>query len=148
MWRNTYSIPKGIAVSDLDMEIGRGLPGRENEATSLTYQENVVGTNQGPYLEILGLDQYNSVDQKIPDGRLDDRVDVYRPEWGLIIFPHRTPFNTDTNFVDANGDQTALLRELVPEIYTSASENQKLAASQYFLRIIYYLYAEPPLGPI
>ena len=148
MWRNVYSIPKGISAGELDMEIGKGLPGLENETTSLTYQMNIVGTSQGPYLEILGLDQYNRIDQKLPDGQLDDRVEVYRPDWGLLMFPHRTPFDTDTNFVDASGGRTALLRELVPEIYTSRSENQKIADSKYFLCIVYYLYPEAPPGPI
>ena len=147
MWRNAYELPPSFDLSDGDIQVHKGAYGMENAATSISFQIDDAGNAEGPYIEILGLDQYNRLDQKLPDGQLDYRVEVYRPDWKLIIFPSRTPFNSDTIFVSENGAPTTPLRVRVPEVYSSLSENQKIAASQYFLRITNYIKPDGYPGP-
>jgi hypothetical protein len=96
-------------------------------------------------VEILGLDQYNSADQKIPDGRIDDRPEIYRPDWGLLVFPNREPFNSTHTFIDAVGNETQPLSELVPDIYQQPIPHSALLdASRYFIRFVTY---SPPWQP-
>ena len=134
MWRNCYSVSRGIELEDLNLKILKGLAGSELTTNVYDYQE-ADGLTQN-YLEILGLDQYNSVDQKIPDGRIDDRPEIYRSDWGLIIFPNREPFNTTSTFTDDAGNSTQPLTDTVSEIYTSTYTNTaQQVNSKYFLRI-------------
>ncbi|MBI4720460.1 MAG: cell surface protein SprA, partial [Chitinivibrionia bacterium] len=133
MWRNCYAIPRGIGVEDMDLKIYKGAAGTEKTTSPRDYQEASNQTQS--YLEILGLDQYNSTDQKIPDGRLDDRAEMFRPEWGLLIFPERQPFNSQRTFVDLQGHETMPLALTVPQIYSFSDDNDQIDASQYFLRL-------------
>ncbi len=68
MWRNCYRIPRGISVNALTVKIRKGLPGQEQNDSSVSCQM-IDSTVQTPYLQILGLDQYNYRDQRIADGR-------------------------------------------------------------------------------
>jgi len=134
MWRNCYRIPRGISVDDLRVRVRKGLADRELSKSSLPHQVN-NNITQAPYLEIVGLDQYNDSGRKIPDGRLDERIMLFQPEWGLLIFPHRTPFDCDTTFVNANGVETVPLTARVSIIYNYVSISQKAGGSLYFIEI-------------
>ncbi len=133
MWRNCYSIPKNSEVEDLDVKIYKGLPGAEQGNSVFDYQEGAGGTMK--YLEILGLDQYNTRNVRDPDGRMDDRTEIFRPDdWGLLIFPHRRPFASDTTFVDTVGNETQELQVKTPDIY-EYTDVQKADASQYYIQM-------------
>lgn len=142
MWRNCYRIPRGISVDDLRVRVRRGLSGREQSKSSLPHQM-YNNTIQAPYLEILGLDQYKESGRKIPDGRLDERIMLFQPDWGLLIFPHRTPFDCDTTFVNANGVETVPLKVRTPTIYNYVSKSQQAGSSQYFIELATRL-QQPP----
>ena len=134
MWRNCYNIARGVELEDLNLKVLKGLVGSELTTNVYDYQD-VGGLTQN-YLEILGLDRYNSADQKIPDGRVDDRPDIYRSDWGLVIFPNREPFNTTSTFTDTAGNETQPLQDTVWEIYQSSSASSaQQDNSQYFLRV-------------
>ncbi|MFQ5453355.1 MAG: cell surface protein SprA, partial [Candidatus Zixiibacteriota bacterium] len=120
MWRNCYRIPKGVTVDDINVKIFTGLDGSEGTSSSFDYQEADGQTIR--YLELLGLDQYNAVDKKVPDNILDDRQEVFRPDWGLIIFPDRKPFASD------------VLTEKVPNIYDYDSYSIKQTDSKYYIQ--------------
>jgi hypothetical protein len=141
MWRNCYSIPKGMRLGDLNISVLKGVVGAEHTTNALPYQE-LLGLTQS-YLEILGLDQYDQTGRKHPDGQVDDRNEVYRPEWGLLIFPEREPFNSTRTFINASGNETMPLQDTVPEIYQVISSHQLEGASRYFIRTVSY----PPLWP-
>lgn len=138
MWRNCYSVHPGVDLDDMRFEVYKGLYGTETSGDNRNYQE-FNGQTQ-PYLQILGLDQYNYRNQKLPDGEVDDRLEVYRLDWGLVFFPDREPFNSDTSFMNDSGEQTDLLQARVPYIYQSTPYNnhqQLRDSSQYYLRIVY-----------
>ncbi len=134
MWRNCYSVARGVDLEDLNLKVLKGLAGSEYSNSVYDYQ--TLGGQTMSYLEILGLDQYNSADQKIPDGQVDDRPEIYRKDWGLIIFPNREPFNTTSTFTDAAGNVTQPLQDTVPQIYESTTySTAQQDNSKYFLRI-------------
>jgi len=136
MWRNCYSIPKGAEIEDINLKILKGLAGSETRSSSLEYQVSDEGTSEGNYMAILGLDQYkNNTDKREPDNLLDGREEIFRPNWGLIIFPDREPFNSDTRFFLPPNDSTAALKEKVPNIYNYSSPTEKTDNSQYFLQL-------------
>ncbi|NOY88234.1 MAG: cell surface protein SprA, partial [FCB group bacterium] len=133
MWRNCYEIPRGITIDDIDIKIFKGLDGTEGSSVNYDYQDENGKTVR--YLEILGLDQYNAVDKKVPDNLLDDRIDIFRPDWGLLIFPSRTPFATDTTFVDMNNNSTPVLKDQIPILYKYNSVTERNKASKYYLQL-------------
>ena len=137
MWRNAYRIPVGLSIEDMSVAVCRGLIGAEEDPASLPYQIN--GITETPYIEILGLDQYNVLAQRLPDGLLDDRMEVFRTEWGLLLFPTRRPFDSDTTFARDDFTFTPPLAERVPGIYDYRSENERVMASEYFLKITTYI---------
>ncbi|MEW5795494.1 MAG: cell surface protein SprA [Candidatus Zixiibacteriota bacterium] len=134
MWRNCYRIPKNVKIEDIDIRVFKGLPGREGTSSSLDYQK-VDDVAEDPYIQILGLDQWNNnrTDTKIPDGKIDPFADVFREDWGLIIFPEREPFNSNRVFVDATGNRSDTLVEKVSSIYRYASPKEKTDNSKYYL---------------
>lgn len=134
MWRNCYGFGRGVDLADLNLKVLKGLAGTEYTSNALEYQQSGGFTQN--YLEILGLDQYNQSGQKLPDGQVDDRAEIYRPDWGLIIFPHREPFRSDTTFLDSTSNETVALQDTVPEIYDNAINNtSQQTGSLYFLRV-------------
>ncbi len=134
MWRNCYAIPKGVTIDDFDLKVYKGLKNSENSSTSLDYQQTDLGTET--YLEILGLDQYDATGKKVPDGKLDDRFEIFRPDLGLLIFPHRRPFANDTTFVSETGKETQPLQDTVHNIYFYLPRGtEKTDASRYFLKL-------------
>lgn len=134
MWRNCYSVPKNTDITKLNLKVFKGLVGQEGETSSLESQFSPTGSSEGYYMEILGLDQYNRQGVKQPDNILDDRIAVYNDDWGLVIFPSRRPFDTDTTFTSASGQDSKPLRERVPLLYDYESSTEKLRASQYYLQ--------------
>ena len=133
MWRNCYEIPRGITIGDIDVKIFKGLDGTEGSSVNYDYQDENGKTVR--YLEILGLDQYNTIDKKVPDNLLDDRIDIFRPDWGLLIFPSRTPFATDTTFVDINNNSTPVLKDQIPILYKYNSVTERNKKSEYYLQL-------------
>ncbi|MCK4301310.1 MAG: cell surface protein SprA, partial [candidate division Zixibacteria bacterium] len=69
-----------------------------------------------------------------PDGKMDDRQDIFREDWGLLIFPEREPFNSSHRFQDSTGNVTMKLDVKVPDIY-EYTDRQKTDASEYFIRL-------------
>jgi hypothetical protein len=134
MWRNCYSVPKNLDVTKLGLKVFKGLAGQEGTTSSLESQFSPTGASEGNYMEILGLDQYNRSNQKQPDNILDDRIAVYSEDWGLVIFPSRRPFDTDTTFTTSSAQSSKPLRERVPDLYDYESSTEKTRASQYFLQ--------------
>lgn len=135
MWRNCYRIPKGVSVDDIDLRVYKGLDGTENNGSNLDYQE-ANNKSQGYYITILGLDQYNRQSQKQPDNVLDDRRDVFNSdEWGLLVFPNRKPFDSDTTFTSADGETTTPLAVKVAKLYDYESPTEKTQASKYYLKL-------------
>lgn len=137
MWRNCYSIPKDVKSEDIQVSVWKGAAGREGTSSSFDTQYGSGNSSEGTYLEILGLDQVNNSrpENRVPDDKLDDLEDVFRPGWGLLIFPHRRPFDSDTTFGEA-GNPTNPLRVKVDNIYEYVSTDEKLKNSEYYLQII------------
>ena len=135
MWRNCYVVPQGVDIEDMDIAVFKGRNGTENAAYNKDYQE--AGGKSQKYIEILGLDQYRNgaIDEKLPDGKVDGRDEVFRKDWGLVIFPSRYPFTGDSAYVDANGDTTTALADPVESIYNYTSNTQKTDNSQYYIMI-------------
>jgi hypothetical protein len=134
MWRNCYRMPRVESASDLDLRIMKGKTGAEGTTSSTEYQ-TFESQSEGPYLKILGLDQINSQDLRLSDGKLDDLPSVFRPDWGLLFFPSREPFNSDTVFVDRDNKETKPLRDTVPEIYSYTSQIKANEASKYYIEL-------------
>ncbi|RKX23071.1 MAG: cell surface protein SprA [Candidatus Zixiibacteriota bacterium] len=135
MWRNCYQIPRGVSVDDIDLKIFKGDNGVERTTTEKP-DFQTLNNKEMKFIEIYGLDQYNTSNTKVPDGILDDRSEVFRADWGLIIFPDREPFNSDTTFVSSTGKSTQQLQEKVPELYNTITTSQQFASqSKYYLQL-------------
>ncbi|MDF1543881.1 MAG: cell surface protein SprA, partial [bacterium] len=131
MWRNCYTMPRGVSGKDLDLKIFKGLSGTEQSTTqdNLEYQDGEGGNEN--FIQILGLDQTSTTNTVGADGRLDDhRSEVFRSDWGLLIFPHRQPFDNDSTFGGASA-----LGVRVPQIYNNRQQTAIASASQYYIQI-------------
>ncbi len=136
MWRNIYSPgASGMNINDFDVKIYKGADGAEDQPDILSEQVSSVYGNQ-QYLEILGLDIENKNSQNIPDGKFDNKYELYNQGWGLIVFPEREPFNSDRVFKLDGGVETSPLEEKVPLIYNASGSGQdRGTASRYFMKI-------------
>jgi cell surface protein SprA len=136
MWRNCYRVPKNIDIDDIEIKIYKGLKGREGQSSNLDYQV-VNGASQDPYLTILGLDRINNnIDTLlVPDGKLDNLTEIFRPDWGLLIFPEREPFNSRRTFEHSNGGVSDSLQDLVPPLYDYRSSTDKINESKYYIQM-------------
>ena len=132
MWRNAYPVRRNTWVDDLNLRVFKGLVGTEGDPANPDHQVS-GSTYEGSFIRILGLDQYNRQNQRVPDGIVDDRIDVFRPDQGLIIFPSRRPFDSDTIFEDANGSSTTELAQRVPQVYDGSTVQEQADASVYYL---------------
>ncbi len=133
MWRNCYTIPTNISIDDIRVKIFKGIKGTETTSANRDYQ---ISEGSSPrYIEILGLDQRNESDEASPDGLLDDRQEVFRPDWGLLIFPHRRPFASDTTFTHVSGVTTPPLEDTVQGIYDYTSDVVKQQESEYYIQL-------------
>ncbi len=133
MWRNVYKIPRGEDPEDLKINVFRGPIGAEGTVAAVDYQAGFGGTTT-PYLRILGLDQYNRMDVKLPDGIVDYIPSVFAQGWGLLIFPNRTPFDSDTTYIAEDGLVTPPLIELNARLYTYATQAERRSNSIYFIQ--------------
>lgn len=136
MWRNCYRIPRGVRISDINIRVLKGLPGREGTTSSLDNQ-TANGVAQDLYIKILGIDQWNNsrTTSKIPDGLVDGQTETYREDWGLLIFPEREPFNSGRSYEDASGNFSDTLIEKIASLYTFDSRTEKVENSKYYLEI-------------
>lgn len=133
MWRNCYDIPLNSRIEDLDIKVFKGLPGSEESGDNVTYQLDAAD-RQYSFLSILGLDLYKGgTSVRQPDGKVDDFTSIFKPEWGLLILPHRRPFDTDTTYL-YQGGITPELSERVPFIYDSRDQN-RFKSSKYYFRL-------------
>ncbi len=134
MWRNCYTIPRGAEIQDLNIKVYKGLSGNENNTSQRSeFQETQNGQTMD-YIQILGLDRYNKRNERVPDGRVDERQEVFRPDWGLLIFPRRRPFDNDSVFVDSSGRPTQELQDKVSAIYDYDQDAEIVRTqSQYFI---------------
>ena len=139
MWRNCYEVPKGVDIVDVNFKVFKGLEGSErNGSGTFSYQGDE--SNAVDFLEILGLDlrtTSGTTTSPFPDGIVDDIPSIYRSDWGLVIFPSRTPFNDTTTYT--TGPDNAIkeippLEIKVPELYKFNSWEEKSKASQYFIQ--------------
>lgn len=136
MWRNCYRMPLNLPVEDLSVRVCLAPPGAEDTAAADDILSPASDTSQHwPFVTVVGLDQYNESGQRLPDGFTDDREETFRSDWGLLIFPHRRPFDTDTAFISSFGVATPPLETLVPDLYDYTSITQKVSASQYYLQL-------------
>ena len=134
MWRNVYDLrQRGASIADLNVKIFKGVAGSEIRSSNLEYQD-IDGVSEN-YIKLLGLDQYSNNGNKVPDGLVDDRSAVWRSDWGLLIFPNRKPFDSDTFFVDQNGTSTRPLQDKVPTLYTIAGTIERAKDSKYYIQI-------------
>jgi len=135
MWRNIYSVNRGMEFDDFELKIYNGAVGAEDQTTSRSEQiSQDYGTQQ--YLEILGMDLENQNGQSVSDGKLDNKLELYRSDWGLIIFPERRPFDSERQFVLDDGEEKAPLEVKVPLIYDASNNGSYRAdASTYFMKI-------------
>jgi hypothetical protein len=133
MWRNVYRIPMNAELHDMSFRILKGLPHTEGTDEAVDFQTGPVGNT--PFLEILGLDQYGTRNRQIPDGLIDDRSEIYRSDLGLLIFPHRFPFASDTTFQHEDGSRSPPLELLLPLLYRYDSRQEQVQATTYFLEI-------------
>jgi hypothetical protein len=140
MWRNCYPILRNISYDDIEVNVFRGLPGMEGDTSSLDYQV-VNGVPGDPYIEILGLDQWDNAQPgiKLPDGVMDYRAEIFRPDWGLLILPEREPFNSNRRFQDMSGNYSDLLVNKVPNLYYYYSAAERAGTSEYFFQIRYWV---------
>ncbi len=132
MWRNCYNVPKGALIEDIKFKVLKGLEGNEKSTNSVPYQ--IEGSKNIDYLEILGLDLKNTNTGKdTPDGIVDDDPLIYRSDWGLVIFPSRTPFNDTITYQYGNTELPGLDKK-VPELYNYTSWTEKTERSEYFIQ--------------
>jgi hypothetical protein len=136
MWRNVYSIPKGISLEDLDIRVFKGAIGTETTSVAMEFQDTTQAEDSR-YIRILGLDQYSGFTKR-PDNIVDDRIQIFRSDMGLLMFPNRFPFNSDTTFTDVDNNQTDTLRVKAPFIYDYMSTTQQTNGSKYFIRYTTY----------
>jgi hypothetical protein len=135
MWRNAYPIPKGLAIEEMEISVFKFRRNTVTDPDNLDYQE-YDGLNEGEYIQILGLDQINnSTHDSVPDGLVDQLIEVYRPDWGLLIFPHRTPFASDTSYITMPEGGPVRLRDSIPSLYHYYSPAEQTGTSEYYIRI-------------
>lgn len=132
MWRNVYDIPIGSIFDELFLSVRKGSAGEEGTVSALEYQQNPDDL-QSRYLAILGLDQFDSQNNRVADGMLDDQKAVFRPDQGLLIFPARHPFATNSTYTDGFGASTPALQEQVSSIYSLPRQQAPADSSGYFI---------------
>jgi len=139
MWRNVYSLR--YFYFDLDsfkINIYKGFPGSEDNPGNPDNQSGV------PYIQILGLDQYDADGYPNPDGIIDMYNSlIFDPENRLLIFPSRTPFDTDTSFVGTT------LNDRVAQIYDyTYGDMEAQSNSKYYIQVEMKIPVEDLIGDI
>ncbi|MFH2036893.1 MAG: cell surface protein SprA [Candidatus Zixiibacteriota bacterium] len=118
MWQNVYSLSYAFndGILDLDgleINILKGAPGTEDDTDNLDYQDD---NNDIRYIQLFGLDRLNQAGDSIPDNLVDIYSPIIEPEYGLLIFPEREPFNKKTATVNT---KIVNINNQVPEIYNN-----------------------------
>ena len=122
-WRNVYYLrSKNIDPEGVEIDIYKGPKGGENINQDLNHQDGVR------YLELLGLDRYNTRGERMPDGVFDQSQLFI--EKGYMFFPHRHPFASDLSFTK-NPEDT--LKEKIYQIYESNVQENITEASKYYI---------------
>jgi len=133
-WKNVYSMrTTNIDEDGLEVQIYKGKAGTEtNEDDNLDHQ------NGTPYIELLGLDSLDLNGAANPDGAIDINDRNVFLDRGFIIFPKREPFA-----------DSAVLNDIVSEIYTQSNSTNIREQSKYYLAItLKQRLTEFPLGKI
>jgi cell surface protein SprA len=125
-WRNVYALGgANIDLSGLEINVYEGTVDTEKTDENLDHQEGIQ------FIRILGLDRYNQSGSVGPDGLVDVETPIVDPYRGLLIFPDRTPFDSEIEFVEG-----IPLEKRVSEIYKfSINSQQVIQASNYYLEI-------------
>ena len=147
-WKNVYD----LGVRDLNpdgfrLDVFRGKRGTEHrEGENENFQGDV------PYIEILGLDRFNTNGVAEPDGIVDDNPQILDRSRGHLIFLNSFPFAATTypspitNFLGQSirnylGDTLSYARDSVglspqaPGIYSGQTSTNRQEASEYYLAI-------------
>jgi len=123
VWKNVYSVyVREIPPDHLDIMVFKGKSGDEGLPNNPDSQNGVR------YIEILGLDRYDSEGKQIPDGKVDLTDELFDFDRGYLLFPDRKPFASDS------------LEEPVPEIYYWTNIADLKESSKYYLRVRRYVY--------
>lgn len=128
MWRNVYYLrTSSMDYDSLHIDIFKGPRNTEISGDNLDNQNGV------PYIQILGLDQYNLAGDSTPDGLTDVHTPIIDSIHRMLIFPDRQPFDPTIHFLDDT------LNMMVPEIYYyTPSHPYSQQASQYYLKVSFY----------
>jgi hypothetical protein len=124
-WRNVYYLgSKNIEPSGLVIDVYKGASGVEKIDVNPNHQEGKR------YLQILGLDRYDTKGDPVSDGLFDyGRVDFGA---GLLFFPDRHPFASSYSYTSNPAD---ILTDKVDTIYKSTNDNVKTQASKYYIYV-------------
>lgn len=126
-WRNVYYLrATNIDIDGLEINVYEGEKDTEISGDNLDHQ------NGTQYIRILGLDRYDTSKPGVesPDGNVDVNTAIVEPEYGLLIFPDRKPFDPSQNFDTVSLDPT------VPEIYeNNYAVKDVQTASQYYIEV-------------
>ena len=146
-WKNVYDLGvRDINPDGFKMDIYRGKRGTERrEGENENFQGDV------PYIEILGLDRFNTNGVPTPDGIVDDNPQILDRSRGHLIFLNSFPFAatsypTPVNFGGQTirnflGDTLSYARDSVgltpqaPNIYAGQTATNRQEASEYYLAI-------------
>ncbi len=129
-WKNVYNLgAKRLKYDEFQLDIYKGAAGTERNNANLNHQNGV------PYLQLLGLDKFNSAGAEAPDDRVDNvdyLLDLYR---GHILFPNHKPFAPDPPVGYAPSAPDSVLDETVPAIYTTSTTKELTEQSKYYIQI-------------
>ncbi|MFC1526020.1 cell surface protein SprA [Candidatus Latescibacterota bacterium] len=124
-WKNVYAIVRGFSrgkmfeEDKIRIEVLKEVPGREPENSQ-------GGTS---YLQVMGLDTHGQDPGAPPDRIIDADYIGLDPSRGVLIFPDLTPF-------DPQHSRYQVLKDHVPEIYTSQQKRDLDEASRYTIQVI------------
>jgi hypothetical protein len=146
-WKNVYDLGvRDINPEGFKLDVYKGARGTENrEGENENFQADV------PYIEILGLDRYNTNGVATPDGIVDDNPQILDRRRGHLIFLNSFPFAptgypTPVQFLGQPvrnflGDTLSYARNALaldpqtPAIYSGKTATERQQASQYYLAI-------------
>jgi hypothetical protein len=127
-WKNIYDLQmKDIDFNLFALDIFKGPRGTESQADNPNHQNGV------PYLQLLGLDNYDPGGRESPDGRIDGSYRLIDVDQGLLIFPDRRPFDPPPGTHHSKAFPDSSLRDPVPSIYDALNWQEQIEASKYYM---------------
>ncbi len=121
-WKYVYSLgARNLGINDFEFDIYKGAPGDEDNPANLNHNEEST-----PYLQVFGLDELNDNGQPLPDGRIDNKLNILDLSRGHVFFPNERPFDPADGRL---GDET------VPEIYETSNSTELNNASKYYFAL-------------